>query len=162
MLIFRLFFILADKISRFAKSWLPIQNLNSVARSEIPYLNWRYNFVTFSHNFCQNAWTSSLCTHPNNQMVFFGTQNFLVHLTISEVAFFLCTHDEIWSYQKSNSFNAFSTQYCPLQNLSSFFQKRNNIWRKTFQNLACFIFHLFQRIFENNNGYIRFCNYNKA
>ena len=66
MLIFRLFFILADKISRFAKSWLPIQNLNLVARSEIPYQNWRYDFVTFSHNFCQNAWTSSLCTHPNN------------------------------------------------------------------------------------------------
>ena len=66
MLIFRLFFILADKISRFAKSWLPIQNLNLVARSEIPYLNWRYDFVTFSHNFCQNAWTSSLCTHANN------------------------------------------------------------------------------------------------
>ena len=60
------FFNLADKISRFAKSWLPIQNLNSMARSEIPYLNWRYYFVTFSHNFCQNAWTSSLCTHPNN------------------------------------------------------------------------------------------------
>eukprot|EP00493_Phyllostaurus_siculus_P022707 UN23041 len=55
MLIFRLFFILADKISRFAKSWLPIQNLNSVARSEIPYLNWSYDFVTFSHNFYQNA-----------------------------------------------------------------------------------------------------------
>ena len=66
MMIFRLFFILADKISRFAKSWLLIQNLNSVALSEIPYLNWRYNFVTFSHNFCQNAWTSSLCTHLNN------------------------------------------------------------------------------------------------
>ena len=66
MLILRLFFIVADKISRFAKFWLPIQNLNSVARSEIPYLNWRYDFVTFSHNFCENAWTSSLCRHPNN------------------------------------------------------------------------------------------------
>ena len=66
MLIFRLVFILADKISRFAKSWLPIQNLNSVVRSEIPYLNWRYNFVTFSQNFCQNAWISSLRTNPNN------------------------------------------------------------------------------------------------
>ena len=66
MLTFRKIFILADKISRFAKSWLPIQNLNSVARSEIPYLNWMYDFVTFSHNFCQNAWTSSPCTHPNN------------------------------------------------------------------------------------------------
>ena len=94
--------------------------------------------------------------------LFSSTQNFLVHLTISEVAFFLCTHDEIWSYQKSNSFNAFSTQYCPLQNLSSFFQKRNNIWHKIFQNLACFIFHLFQRLFENNNGYIYFYNYNEA
>ena len=73
MLIFRLFFILADKISRFAKSWLPIQNLNSVARSEIPYLNWRYNFVTFTHNFCQNAWTSSLCTHLNNGVFWIST-----------------------------------------------------------------------------------------
>ena len=73
MLIFRLFFILADKISRFAKSWLLIQNLNSVALSEIPYLNWRYDFVTFSHNFCQNAWTSSLCTHPNNDVFSIST-----------------------------------------------------------------------------------------
>ena len=67
------FFILADKISRFAKSWLPIQNLNSVARSEIPYLNWRHNFVTFSHNFCQNAWTSSLCTHLHNGVFWIST-----------------------------------------------------------------------------------------
>eukprot|EP00493_Phyllostaurus_siculus_P010900 UN11053 len=52
---FSTFFILADKISRFAKSWLPIQNLISVVLSEILYLNWRYDFVTFSHNFCQNA-----------------------------------------------------------------------------------------------------------
>ena len=73
MLIFRLFFILADKISRFAKSWLLIQNLNSVALSEIPYLNWRYDFVTFSHNFCQNAWTSSLCTHLNNGVFWIST-----------------------------------------------------------------------------------------
>ena len=73
MLIFRLFFILADKISRIAKSWLPIQNLNSVARSEIPYLNWRYDFVRFSHNFCENAWTSSLCTHPNNGVFWIST-----------------------------------------------------------------------------------------
>ena len=66
MLIFRLFFILADKISRFAKSWLLIQNLNSVALSEISYLNCTCDFVTFSYNFCQNAWTSSLCTHLDN------------------------------------------------------------------------------------------------
>ena len=73
MLIFRLFFILADKISRFAKSWFLIQNLNSVALSEIPYLNWRYDFVTFPHNFCQNAWTSSLCTHPDNGVFWIST-----------------------------------------------------------------------------------------
>eukprot|EP00493_Phyllostaurus_siculus_P007900 UN07992 len=34
MLILGLFFILADKINRFVKSWLPIQNLSSVARSK--------------------------------------------------------------------------------------------------------------------------------
>ena len=50
MLIFWLFFILADKISRFAKFWSPIENLNSVAVWEIPYLNWRYAFVRFSHD----------------------------------------------------------------------------------------------------------------
>ena len=73
MLIFRLFFILADKISRFAKSWLPIQNLNSVVVSEIPYLNWRYDFVRFSHDFYQNAWTSSLCAHLNNDDFWIST-----------------------------------------------------------------------------------------
>ena len=70
---FDFFFILADKISRFAKSWLPIQNLNSVAVSKIPYLNWRYNFVRFSHDFCQNAWTSSLCVHLNNDVFWIST-----------------------------------------------------------------------------------------
>ena len=73
MLIFRLFFILADKISRFVKSWLPIQNLNSMALSEIPYLNWRYNFMRFSHDFGQNAWTSSLCAHLNNDVFWIST-----------------------------------------------------------------------------------------
>ena len=73
MLIFRLFFILADKISRFAKSWLPIQNLNSVAVSKIPYLDWRYDFVRFSHDFYQNAWTSGLCAHLNNDVFWIST-----------------------------------------------------------------------------------------
>ena len=73
MLIFRLFFILADKISRFAKSWLRVQNLYSMAVSKTPYLNWKYDFVTFSHNFCQNAWTSSLCTHLNNGVFWIST-----------------------------------------------------------------------------------------
>ena len=73
MLIFRLCFILADKISRFAKSWLPMQNLNSVACSEISYLNRRHNFVTFSHNFCQNAWTSSFYTPLNNDVFWIST-----------------------------------------------------------------------------------------
>ena len=70
---FDFFFILADKISRFAKFWLRIQNSNSVAVSEIPYLKWRYDFVTFSHSFCQNAWTSSLCTHLNNGVFWIST-----------------------------------------------------------------------------------------
>ena len=73
MLIFRLFFILADKISRFAKSWLPIQNLNSVAVSEILYLNWMYNFMRFSHDFGQNAWTSSLRANLNNDVFWIST-----------------------------------------------------------------------------------------
>ena len=73
MLIFRFLFILADKISRFAKSWLPIQNLISVAISEIPSLNWRYDFVRFSHDSCQNAWTSSLCAHFNNDVFWIST-----------------------------------------------------------------------------------------
>ena len=66
MLIFRLFFILADKISRFAKFWISIQNLNSVAVVEIPYLNRRCDFVTFLRDFCQNSWTSSLCADLKN------------------------------------------------------------------------------------------------
>jgi len=45
-----------------------IQNLNSVACSEIPYLNWRYDFVIFLYNFCPNSWTSNLCTRPNNDV----------------------------------------------------------------------------------------------
>ena len=73
MLIFWLFFILADKISRFAKFWAPIQNLNSVAVWEIPYLNWRHDFVRFLRNFCQNAWTSSLCAHLKNDVFWIST-----------------------------------------------------------------------------------------
>ena len=71
--LFLTFFILDDKISRSAKFWFPIQNLNLVAVWEIPYLNWRYGFVRFLRNFCQNAWTSSLCTHLK-MMVFVSTQ----------------------------------------------------------------------------------------
>ena len=78
MLIFRLFFILADKISRFAKFWLPIQNLNSVALWEIPYLNLRHDFVRFSRDFCQNAWTSSLCTHLHNEVFWISTVVLLI------------------------------------------------------------------------------------
>ena len=73
MLIFWLFFILADKISRSAKFWAPIQNLNSVAAWEIPHLNWRYDFVRFLRNFCQNAWTSSLCAHLKNDAFWIST-----------------------------------------------------------------------------------------
>ena len=73
MLIFRLFFILADKISRFAKFWLLIQNLNSVAVWEILHLNYRYDFVRFSRNFCQNVWTSSLCTHVKTNVFWIST-----------------------------------------------------------------------------------------
>ena len=68
MLIFWLFFILVDKISRSTKFWAPIQNLNSVAAWEIPHLNWRYDFVRLLRKFCQNAWTSNLCAHLNNNV----------------------------------------------------------------------------------------------
>ena len=40
MLLFRKFFTLADKISRSARFWHPIQNLNSVALLELRHLNW--------------------------------------------------------------------------------------------------------------------------
>ena len=73
MLIFWLFFILADKISRFAKFWLLIQNLNSVAVWEILHLNYRYDFVRFSRNFCQNVWTSSICTHVKTNVFWIST-----------------------------------------------------------------------------------------
>ena len=45
------FCILADKISRSAIFWFPIQNLNSVPIWETPYLNWRYDFVRLSRGF---------------------------------------------------------------------------------------------------------------
>jgi len=67
---FLTFFIFADKISRFTRFCLPIQNLISVALWEIPYLNWKYlkknHVVRFSRDFCQNAWTLSLCAHWKN------------------------------------------------------------------------------------------------
>ena len=74
MLIFWLFFILADKISWPETFWTPIQNLNSVVAWEIPHLNWMHGFVRFSRNFCQNAWTSSLCGHVHTwKLMFFGS-----------------------------------------------------------------------------------------
>ena len=70
---FSTFFILADKISRLVKSWAPIQNLNSVAVWEISHRNWRYDFVRFSHDLCQNAWTSSLCVDLKNDIFWIST-----------------------------------------------------------------------------------------
>ena len=70
---FDFFFILADKISRVEKFWIPIQNLNSVVLWEIPYLICTYDSVRFSRNFCQNAWTLSLCAHLNNDVFWIST-----------------------------------------------------------------------------------------
>ena len=70
---FLTFFILANKISRFAKFWIQIQNLNSVAVWEIPYSNRRYDFVKFSRDFGQNARTSSLCTDLKNDAFWIST-----------------------------------------------------------------------------------------
>ena len=69
---FYIFFILADKISRSAKFWAPIQILNSVAAWERPHLNWRCDFVRFLR-ICQNAWTSSLCPHLKNDFFWINT-----------------------------------------------------------------------------------------
>ena len=80
MLIFRKIFILADKISRFASFWLPIQNLNSVALVELPHLNCEYVFMCLSANFCQNASALRLFAHFKNDVIciskiFMGTRN---------------------------------------------------------------------------------------
>ena len=64
-----IFYTLAGKIIRFAKFWLPIQNLNSVAVSEIPYPNEKYNFVRFSRKICPNVWTSKICAHLNKNFL---------------------------------------------------------------------------------------------